>query len=134
MRHIAPVLVLAATQGFLSSACTRAEESARPQQPQAFHAVQAPSQPAQGVQNAGVESEPTHTRGLEGPMPAAETSAIPEPHPMALPCQTDAQCLTHRCNPAAQRCAWPCKSDADCMPGNQCMVPACLPAMEIPSD
>src|SRR6188474_2491266 len=48
---------------------------------------------------------------------AATGGPLSTPNPLALPCTADANCLTHRCNVAAQKCAWPCQTDNDCMPG-----------------
>jgi len=62
--------------------------------------------------------------------PAAPNAALSTPSPLALPCTADANCLTHRCNVAAQKCAWPCQTDNDCMPGNACIAPTCLPKLQ----
>jgi len=68
------------------------------------------------------------------PAPGAATTpgaaALSQPSPLALPCATDVQCLTHRCNVAAGKCAWPCQSDNDCVPGNACIAPTCLPKLQ----
>jgi hypothetical protein len=50
------------------------------------------------------------------------------PSPLAFPCTSDAQCLTHRCNVPAGKCAWPCQTPNDCIPPNQCMAGQCIPA------
>jgi hypothetical protein len=53
----------------------------------------------------------------------------------ALPCTSDAQCFTHKCNTQYGKCAWPCQSAIDCTPGNQCnpaMGGACVPALQLP--
>jgi hypothetical protein len=64
-------------------------------------------------------------------LPAATPAAtLSQPNPLALPCSTDAQCLTHRCNVAAGKCAWPCQTDSDCIPGNTCISPTCLPKLQ----
>ena len=65
--------------------------------------------------------------GAAGGVPSAPLST---PNPLALPCTVDANCLTHRCNVAAQKCAWPCQTDNDCMPGNACIAPTCLPKLQ----
>lgn len=62
--------------------------------------------------------------------PAAPAAPLSQPNALALPCTTDAQCLTHRCNVAAGKCAWPCQRDADCVPGNSCIAPTCLPKLQ----
>ena len=54
------------------------------------------------------------------------------PGPTALPCQNDAQCMTHRCNTQYGKCAFPCASDTDCIQGATCMgagsaLAACFP-------
>lgn len=66
-----------------------------------------------------------------GAYPTAQPTAggMSTPGAMAFPCQTDATCLTHRCNTAVGKCAWPCQTNNDCAPGNQCVSPACIPAM-----
>jgi hypothetical protein len=61
---------------------------------------------------------------------AAPVATLSQPNALALPCSTDAQCLTHRCNVPAGKCAWPCQTDTDCMPGNACIAPTCLPKLQ----
>jgi hypothetical protein len=51
---------------------------------------------------------------------------------MALPCTSDAQCVTHRCNTQFQKCAFPCATANDCNPGNQCVAGACIPGAPPP--
>lgn len=77
-------------------------------------------------------SGPAPAPAVVGPAAAVATPAatLSQPSPFALPCQTDAQCLTHRCNVGAGKCAWPCQSDGDCMPGNACIAPTCLPKLQ----
>jgi hypothetical protein len=53
------------------------------------------------------------------PQPQAAPAAPPSP--LALPCQSDITCGTHRCNPQTARCAFPCASTADCAGGFSCM-------------
>ncbi|HYQ30576.1 MAG TPA: hypothetical protein VER04_25270 [Polyangiaceae bacterium] len=67
-------------------------------------------------------TSPTAARAVNTPLST--------PNPLALPCTADAHCLTHRCNVAAQKCAWPCQTDNDCMPGNACIAPTCLPKLQ----
>src|SRR5690606_4943635 len=61
------------------------------------------------------------------PTAPAPAGTMSEPAPYSFPCQSDAQCLAHRCNVSAGKCAWPCQSNADCQAGFQCMAPACIP-------
>jgi len=62
--------------------------------------------------------------------PSAPSAPLSTPNPLALPCTVDANCVTHRCNVPAQKCAWPCQTDNDCMPGNACIAPTCLPKLQ----
>ena len=62
--------------------------------------------------------------------PAPATGATTsQPSAVAFPCQTDVQCLSHRCNMQVGKCAWPCQSNDDCQPGFQCVSPACVPTL-----
>lgn len=45
-------------------------------------------------------------------------------HLHALPCTTDRDCMTHRCDTEVKRCRFPCRSDDDCNPGARCDVDA----------
>jgi hypothetical protein len=99
-----------------------------PQQPQQYPQQQYPQQPQQPYPQqpaAGYPQQPGYPAPA-APAPAA-TGTTSQPSPIAFPCSTDAQCLSHRCNVAAGKCAWPCQSANDCMPGFQCMAPTCIP-------
>ena len=48
------------------------------------------------------------------------------PGPLALPCQSDANCGTHKCNTQYGKCAFPCQSAADCVTNN-CVMGVCVP-------
>ena len=90
----------------------------------------------------GGSAPPAAQAGFSAPTPTpaaapvTSTSTVPtsaalsQPNSLALPCQTDAQCLTHRCNVAAGKCAWPCQADSDCNPGNRCLPPMCIPSVQ----
>jgi len=43
------------------------------------------------------------------------------PSPLALPCQNDSICGTHKCNLQSGRCAFPCASNNDCAQGLSCL-------------
>jgi hypothetical protein len=62
----------------------------------------------------------------------APSATMSKPADYAFPCQSDAQCVAHRCNVAAGKCAWPCQTAADCQPGFQCLSPQCVPAIGTP--
>ncbi len=105
-------------------------------------------QPAPYAAPQAVPGEPpvTHTPGYgDGTTPTPLLAASPAapgtatrvpgaalstPSSFALPCTVDTNCLTHRCNVSAQKCAWPCQTDNDCMPGNACIAPTCLPKLQ----
>jgi hypothetical protein len=40
--------------------------------------------------------------------------------PLALPCQNDLICGTHKCNTQSGRCSFPCATNADCQGGFSC--------------
>ncbi len=61
------------------------------------------------------------------PQPTATTPTAP-PSPLALPCQSDATCGTHKCNMQVGKCAFPCaNSQTDCAAGMGCMAGVCVP-------
>lgn len=70
-------------------------------------------QPGYG-QQTGYPQQPGY-----GQQPAQPQT--PPPSPLALPCQNDLICGTHKCNMATGRCAFPCGSNADCAPGLACL-------------
>ena len=107
------------------------------------HSSEAP--PAQGGYppptpgTSTVTQAPGYRDGTVQPAPvlaAAPSTAAPpagtlsQPNPLALPCASDAQCLTHRCNTAFGKCAWPCQTDRDCSAGSVCIAPTCLPKLQ----
>ena len=117
---------------FGAAAC---KKSGDPPAAQAGYPTQAPNaapiqQPA--GYGAGTAQQPAVLAASPAPgaAPAAPAAALSQPSPLALPCSTDAQCLTHRCNVPAGKCAWPCQTDGDCMPGNACIAPTCLPKLQ----
>jgi hypothetical protein len=107
--------------GALPLGCKKDEQPA-PQQPINTAYPPPTAQPTQPTQPAPAPTVPA---------PAPTTAAtLSTPSPMALPCTADANCLTHRCNTAAGKCAWPCQADTDCNPGNRCMGGACIPSAQ----
>jgi hypothetical protein len=95
------------------------------QQPQQGYPQQGyPQQPQQGYPQQGYPQQPQ--QGYQQPQqgyPQQPQQAPPAaaPSPLALPCQSDITCGTHRCNPQTGRCAFPCASNADCAGGFSCM-------------
>ena len=51
------------------------------------------------------------------PQPTATAPASP----LAIPCQNDLICGTHKCNLTTQRCSFPCAANTDCASGFTCM-------------
>lgn len=98
-----------------------AKQNDRPAAQAAFPA------PAGGVPPQAADGNVRPTPVLAA-LPAG--AALSQPGPLALPCSSDAQCLTHRCNVAAGKCAWPCQTDNDCIPGMACIAPTCLPKLQ----
>lgn len=95
-----------------------------PQQQQPYPAQPAPAAPAPA---APAPAPAAPAPAAPAPGAAAPAATMSQPSPMAFPCTTDAQCITHRCNTPFGKCAWPCQTDADCTPGNRCQAPACIP-------
>jgi len=133
MRAHVLVLILGAVVA-LPLACKK-DEQPPPQPPptyQPYPPTAAPPPAAAQPAPAPVAAQPTPAPVATQPAaaPAAPAGGLAQPSPMALPCTSDAACLTHRCNTQFGKCAWPCQSDNDCNPGNQCMAGACVPKMQ----
>ena len=60
---------------------------------------------------------PAPSAGAEG-----DPRELTPPSPLALPCRSDAECMTHRCNLKFGKCAFPCSGDQDCVAGAMCFV------------
>ena len=59
--------------------------------------------------------------------PGMPGNGDPSGNPLGLPCQADGGlCAGHRCNVAAQRCAFPCAGPQDCVLGYGCMAGTCV--------
>jgi len=48
------------------------------------------------------------------------------PDELASPCESDEDCVGHRCSRTYGHCVWPCASDCDCAQGYHCEAPACI--------
>lgn len=130
-----------------SGACSKKEETPPPAQPGQYPAYpQQPGYPAQQQQYPQQQypqqqpgypaAQPTYPQQQQqpgypaAPPPGAAPGAAPsQPSAVAFPCQTDVQCLSHRCNVQVGKCSWPCQSNEDCQPGFQCVAPACVPTL-----
>jgi hypothetical protein len=115
------------------AACKK--EDPPPQAPQGYQAQPGYAQPAPYGQPVPGQPAPTMAPApgaapMPAPVPAAPPAAAGmNPNPQGVPCTSDAQCLTHKCNVAAQKCSWPCQGPGDCAPGMQCLAPICVPSM-----
>ena len=130
MRLFSLSLILATTS-IVTVAC-KSEDQPPPQQAgypqQQYPQHPYPAQPAPTAAPAPAAPAAPAPAAPAAPGAAPATAGtMSQPSPMAFPCTTDAQCITHRCNTPFGKCAWPCQSDADCTPGNRCQAPACIP-------
>lgn len=135
----------------LVGACSKNEEQPPPAQPGQYPAYQQqqpgyppgqqapqqqyPQQQYPQQQPGYPAAQPTYPQQQPGspaaPAPGATAPAgtTSQPSAVAFPCQTDIQCLSHRCNVQVGKCSWPCQSNDDCQPGFQCVAPACVPTL-----
>jgi hypothetical protein len=142
MRKIALIVATAGVANLcLIGGCSKNEEQPPPAQPSQYQqypaqpGYAAPGQqypqqqyPQQGPSTYPQQPQPTYppAPGAPATAPAGSTS---QPSAIAFPCQTDVQCLSHRCNAQVGKCSWPCQSNDDCQPGFQCVAPACVPTL-----
>jgi hypothetical protein len=153
MRNAAPLIVFASLLVFANVGCGKKDETADPntaqnalQPGQPGYVAPQPGQPGYVTPQPGYVALQPGQPGYVAPQPGQPGYVAPQPGqpgyvapapqgmavpgPQALACQSDAQCMTHRCNTQYGKCAFPCASDVDCNPGAYCFrgpVPACLP-------
>jgi hypothetical protein len=124
------VLTAVLLSGLALVACKKSEEEPPPQQPY--------NQPGYGQQPA-YGQQPTYTQQPVQTAPQttqpAPQSTLSTPGPAALPCQTDATCITAKCNTAYGKCTFPCQNDNDCIAPNQCILGTglCGPSLGTPA-
>ena len=127
--HLGLVLVFG---GLMVAGCEReAEDPSGYPQPTGYDQYGNPiyGQPTGGYgQPTGGYGQPYPQPGYPpqpGTPPAATTAP---PSPLALPCQNDFTCGTHKCNLQTGRCSFPCANAAtDCAAGMGCMAGVCVP-------
>ncbi len=69
--------------------------------------------------------QPQQPPGYGQPAPQGTTS---QPSGLALPCQSDMTCGTHKCNTTVGRCSFPCQNaQTDCAAGLGCAAGFCVP-------
>lgn len=143
MRTISAALVGFVTLGLCAAACGKKDEpppaapaaSAQPYgQPgygQPGYGQPGYGQPQQGYPQQQPGGYPQQQPGQQpGMAPAGGQMATPGP--LALPCQNDSGCGTHRCNTQFGKCAYPCQTDTDCIQGSTCFAAAGALATCIP--
>lgn len=108
-----------------------AQQGGYPQQPtQPAGYGQPPAQPGYAQPTATVA--PTAPAAAPAPTVAPTSppaATLSPPGPLALPCTSDANCATAKCNTQFGKCVFPCQNDNDCVAPNRCMAGACLPAV-----
>ena len=67
------------------------------------------------------QPQPYPQQGQPVPGPQPQPTAVAPASPLALPCQNDLICGTHKCNLQSQRCSFPCAANTDCASGFSCM-------------
>ena len=128
LRSFASALALALC--LCSAGCAKSGDQPATQASYPTPAPGAAVQQPAGYGTGTTQATPTLAASPATPPAAAPAAALSQPGPLALPCATDAQCLTHRCNVSAGKCAWPCQTDNDCVPGMACIAPTCLPKLQ----
>jgi hypothetical protein len=88
-------------------------------------------QPGQPGYNQPAYPPPGQGYGPPAPTPQTTPGQGPsQPSPLALPCQNDATCGTHKCNLQVGRCVFPCQNaTTDCAAGLACVAGGCVPAV-----
>jgi hypothetical protein len=130
------VVALACGGGSSNTAATAPSASAYGQYPQQGYPQQGyPAQPQAGYPaqpQAGYPAQPTagYPAQPAAPVAPAAGGAMATPGPLALPCTSDANCGTAKCNVQFSKCAFPCQNSAnDCASGSGCNTATgfCIP-------
>lgn len=143
MRTISVALVGFVTLGICVAACGKKDETPPPQQP--AQGAQPYGQPGYGQPGYG-QQPGAYPQQQPGAYPQQQPGGYPQqqpgmapaggqmatPGPLALPCQNDSGCGTHRCNTQFGKCAYPCQTDTDCIQGSTCFAAAGALATCIP--
>ncbi|MBK8252462.1 MAG: hypothetical protein IPK82_07305 [Polyangiaceae bacterium] len=91
--------------------------------------------PQQGAYPQQYPQQGPYPQGQGQPGPgqySPQATATAPASPLALPCQNDLICGTHKCNLTTQRCAFPCAANTDCAAGFTCMGAGGATAVCIP--
>jgi hypothetical protein len=118
MRNVVLVLAIAGVATSLALAgCKKKQQQPPPTYAQPGYG-QPTAQPGYGTPGA---TTPPPAATMPPPAPAP-TTTLSMPGPAALPCTSDATCLTAKCHPTVQKCVFPCATNDDCIAPNVCIV------------
>ncbi|HVY47589.1 MAG TPA: hypothetical protein VHB21_16985 [Minicystis sp.] len=114
----------------VASACTRGRGADDPSSQQG-------PQPGQGQLGQPGMAQPGQPGGVQPGQPGYGQPGQPgapaaTPSPLALPCQNDLICGTHKCNLQTGRCSFPCATNADCQGGFTCNTALGAAALCVP--
>jgi hypothetical protein len=109
-------------------ACANERDAEDPSMQQGQYGQQ-PGYQQPGMQ-PGYQQQPGMQPGMQQ-QPGMQPGQAPmaAPNPMSPACQSDAQCITAKCNMQVGKCQVPCTAATDCQPGNQCTLGACVPGL-----
>jgi len=111
----------------LLAACSSEPEA---QDPSSMQTTYTPTGYYQGGYTDPSYTQPGYTQPAATTTATAPASTATTPAAaggLAIPCQADSGCGSHRCNTATQTCAFPCASAEHCQPGYACTMGVCLP-------
>jgi hypothetical protein len=109
--------IAASLVALLVTACDRGRGADDPSSQQGAQPGQQPGA-MPGAMPTGPNATPGYgTPGQPGAQPGAPAQAA---SPLALPCQNDLICGTHKCNMQTGRCSFPCATNTDCQGGFSC--------------
>jgi hypothetical protein len=106
--------IAASLVALLVTACDRGRGGGDDPSAQQGQGPQMPGQP--GAMPNGPNAMPGQP-GQPGVQPGQPAQAA---SPLALPCQNDLICGTHKCNMQTGRCSFPCATNTDCQGGFSC--------------
>ena len=135
MRTPTLVGLVLVSAGLLAVACEPrdAEDPTDYSQPTGYDQYGNPiyGQPGYGQPQPGY-GQPQPGYGQPQPGYGQPTATAAPPSPLALPCQNDFTCGTHKCNLQTGRCAFPCgNATTDCAAGMGCMAGLCVPGAPV---
>ena len=120
MSRMSIVLVGVATAVVCIAACAKKDQTPPP--------ATTPTTSAQPYGSAQPGHQPGYGQpgqpGYGQPGQPGQPGQLSVPGPLALPCTSDSNCITHKCNTQYGKCTYPCQSDNDCIQGSKCFLAA----------